>query len=201
MHDRTVIEFKQDVDVNVVKVGGLKINNEEVATKSYTDTTFAAIGVAASVSQLSTTSTNHGGRITTIEGANYATTSELSLYATVSSLGDTNTTVSGRNTQTTTLENAGYVTSAGLGGYNYATQGYVATAVDILNNTNIGATATSGASAGVHVVDKASGTGVGFNFTLPPGATGAAGGQGIQGIQGIEGNTGACCKVLLATHR
>ena len=34
-----------------------------------------------------------------------------------------------------TLENAGYVTSAGLGGYNYATQGYVATAVDGLATT------------------------------------------------------------------
>ncbi len=172
LYNGNVIEFEQDGDVNVVKAGGLKINNAEVATKSYTDATFAAIGVEASVSQLATTSTDHGTRITTIEGAGYATTTQLSLYATASSLGDTNTTVGGINTRVNTLENAGYVTSAGLGGYNYATQGYVATAVDILINTNIGATAASGASAGVSVTNKASGTGVDFNFTIPPGATG-----------------------------
>ena len=78
LYDGNVIEFDQDGDVNVVKVGGLKINNAEVATKSYTDATFAAIGVEASVSQLATTSTDHGTRITTIEGAGYATTSQLS---------------------------------------------------------------------------------------------------------------------------
>jgi hypothetical protein len=55
-----------------------------------------------------------------------------------------------------TLENAGYVTSAGLSGYDFATEGYVATAVDILNNTNISANVTSGATAGVTVTDKAS---------------------------------------------
>jgi hypothetical protein len=74
-----------------------------------------------------------------------------------------------------TLENAGYVTSAGLSGYDFATEGYVATAVDILNNTNISANVTSGATAGVTVTDKASPatTGVDFNFTIPPGADGA----------------------------
>ena len=87
LYNGNVIEFDQDGDVNVVKVGGLKINNAEVATKSYTDATFAAIGVEASVSQLATTSTDHGRRITTIEGAGYATTSQLSVYATASSLG------------------------------------------------------------------------------------------------------------------
>ena len=72
-----VFECDQDGDVNIPKVGGLKINGNEVATKSYTDTTFAAIGVEASVSQLATTSTDHGGRITTIEGAGYVTSSTL----------------------------------------------------------------------------------------------------------------------------
>ncbi len=187
MYDGNVIEFDQDGDVNVVKVGGLKINNAEVVTKSYTDTTFAAIGVEASVSQLSTTSTNHGQRITTIEGAGYATTSQLSLYATASSLGTTNDTVGGINTRVNTLENSGFVTSAGLGGYNYATQGYVATAVDILNNTNIGASATSGTTAGVSVVNKASGTGVDFNFTIPPGATGVTPTIAVTTTQGTAG--------------
>ena len=56
-----------------------------------------------------------------------------------------------------TLEDSGFATSAGLGGYNFATQGYVATAVDILSNTNIGATVTGGATAGVSVTNKASG--------------------------------------------
>jgi hypothetical protein len=104
VYDGTVIEFKQDGGVNVVKVGGLKINNEEVATKEYTDTTFAAIVVEASVSQLSTTSTDLGNRITTIEGAGYATTSHFSTYATASSLGDTNTTVGGINTRVGLLQ-------------------------------------------------------------------------------------------------
>jgi hypothetical protein len=90
-----VIEFKQDGDVNVVKAGVLKINNEEVATKKYADTTFACIGLEASVSQLPTVSSDHGSRSTTIEGVNYATTSELSLNATATSPGDTNTTVGG----------------------------------------------------------------------------------------------------------
>ena len=44
-----------------------------------------------------------------------------------------------------------------------ATKSFVATAVDILNNTNIGATAT-GASAGVSVTNKASGRGCGFQL-------------------------------------
>jgi len=103
VYDGNVIEFEQDGDINVVKADGLKINNEEVATKLYTDTTFAAIGVEASVSQLSTTSTDHGTRITAIEAAGYATTSQLSAYATASSLGDTNTTVGGINTRVKTL--------------------------------------------------------------------------------------------------
>jgi hypothetical protein len=157
VYNGNMIDFEQDGDVNVVKVGGLKINNEEVATKEYTDATFAAIGVEASVSQLATTSTDHGIRITTIEGARYATTSQLSTYATATSLGDTNTTVGGIFTQVNTLETAGYVTSAGLGGYDFATNGQlidyalsssVPSTTDILNNTNVRATATSGANAG-----------------------------------------------------
>jgi hypothetical protein len=125
IYDGNVIEFDQDGDVNIPKVGGLKINGNEVPTKSYTDTTFAAISVEQSVSDLSTTSSSHGLRLTSIEDAGYATTSQLSIYATTSSLGTTNDTVGGINTRVNTLENAGYVTSAGLGGYNFATQGYV----------------------------------------------------------------------------
>ncbi len=199
VYDGNVIEFDQDGDVNVVKVGGLKINNAEVVTKSYTDGTFAAIGVEQSVSDLSTTSSDHGTRITTIEGAGYATTSQLSLYATASSLGTTNDTVGGINTRVNTLENAGYVTSSGLSGYNYATQGYVATAVDILNNTNIGATASSGASAGVTVTDKASGTGVDFNFTIPPGADGNDGVTPTIAVTTTQGTAGGDASVSAST--
>ena len=104
VYDGNVIECDADGDVNVVKVGGLKINNAEVATKSF-----------------------------------------------------------------------------------------VATAVDILNNTNIGASASGGASAGVSVTNKASGVGVDFNFTIPPGEQGIQGepgGQGTQGIQGEQGEQG-----------
>jgi hypothetical protein len=173
----------QNGDINVVKAGGLSVNDVDVATETYVTT--ITDGLDTSVSQLATASTNHGGRITDIEDAGYVTQSALSVYATASSLGTTNDTVGGINTRVNTLENAGYVTSSGLSGYNFATQGYVATAVDILNNTNIGATATSGTTAGVTVTDKASGTGVDFNFTIPVGA------QGIQGIQGIQGATGA----------
>ena len=104
VYDGNVIECDADGDVNVMKVGGLKINNAEVATKSF-----------------------------------------------------------------------------------------VATAVDILNNTNIGASASGGASAGVSVTNKASGVGVDFNFTIPPGEQGIQGepgGQGTQGIQGEQGEQG-----------
>jgi len=176
LYDGNVIEFDQDGDVNVVKVGGLKINGNEVATKSYTDDTFATLDQTDSygitLNEHSGSISDHETRLTTIEDANYATTSELSLYATASSLGTTNDTVGGINTRVNILETAGYVTSAGLGGYNFATQGYFQMAVDILNNTNIGASATSGSTAGVNVTNKASGTGVDFNFTIPPGTQG-----------------------------
>jgi len=183
LYNGTVLEFDQDGDINCVKVGGLKVNGNEVATKSYTDTTFATIGVEQSVSDLSTASSSHGQRLAVIENAGYATTSQLSTYATASSLGDTNTTVGGINNRVNTLETSGFVTSAGLGGYNFATQGYVQdalpdvsdfvtsstlstnhytkietdmaipTTTDVLNNTNVGATATSGATAGVTVTN------------------------------------------------
>jgi hypothetical protein len=52
------------------------------------------------------------------------------------------------------LQTAGYVTSAGLSGYDSATEGYVAT-TDILNNINIGVSASAGATAGVNVTNKA----------------------------------------------
>ena len=54
----------------------------------------------------------------------------------------------------------------------------IPTTSSILNNTNVGATATEGAAASVNIVNKTSGTGVDFNFVLPRGD------QGEQGIQG-----------------
>jgi hypothetical protein len=169
MYDGNVIQFEQDGDVNVVKAGGLKINNEEVATKEYTDTTFAALDQTESygitLNSHSTSISDHGDRITTLEGAGYATTSQLSTYATATSLGDTNTTVGGINTRVNSLETAGYITTPSLQAYAYATTGQLAdyalsasvpSTTDILNNTNMGATATSGANAGVTVANKAS---------------------------------------------
>ena len=79
------------------------------------------------------------------------------------------------------------IANRSAGGYNYATQGYVATAVDILNNTNIGATATGGSTAGVTVTDKSSGTGVDFNFTIPPGADGVTPTIAVTTAQGTAG--------------
>lgn len=49
----------------------------------------------------------------------------------------------------------------------------VPSTTDILNNTNVGATAVGGAYASVNVVNKTSGEGVDFNFTIPPGPQGA----------------------------
>ena len=218
VYSGNVLELEDDGDVNIPKVSGLKVAGNEVATKSYTDTTFAAISVEQSVSDLSTTSSGHGQRLAAIEGANYATTSELSTYATASSLGNTNTTVGGINTRVNSLENSGFVTSAGLGGYNFATEGYVQTAIpdvsnfvtssalttnhytktetdtaipttsDILNNTNVGATATSGATAGVTVTNKSSGSDVDFTFTIPPGEQGIQGEQDEAGSSGLDAN-------------
>ena len=54
----------------------------------------------------------------------------------------------------------------------------IPTTSSILNNTNVGATATEGAAASVNIVNKTSGTGVDFDFVLPRGD------QGEQGIQG-----------------
>ena len=134
IYDGNVLELEDDGDVNIPKVGGLKINGDEVATKTYTDTTFATIGVEASVSDLSTASSSHGLRLTSIEDAGYATTSQLSTYATASSLGTTNDTVGGINTRVNTLETSGFITSAGLSGYDFATEGYVASAIPDVSN-------------------------------------------------------------------
>jgi len=114
------MQFKKDGDVHVLKAGDLKINNEEVATKDYTDTTFAVKSVDAA-SQLSTTKGDHGLRLTAIEVANYATISELPLYATASSLGTTNTTCWWYNTRVNTIKNAGYITTPALQAHEYAT--------------------------------------------------------------------------------
>ena len=43
------------------------------------------------------------------------------------------------------------------------------------------------------MTNKASGTGVDFNFTIPPGA------QGIQGIQGATGATGSVSTLISKT--
>jgi len=73
----------------------------------------------------------------------------------------------------------------------------VPSTTDILNNTNVGAVAVGGASASVNVVNKTSGEGVDFNFTIPPGAKGDTGepgekgDAGTTGSQGPIGNTGA----------
>ena len=69
----------------------------------------------------------------------------------------------------------------------------VPSTTDILNNTNVGATAVGGAYASVNVVNKTSGEGVDFNFTIPPGPQGAKGDTGAtgpEGPQGPNGNTG-----------
>ena len=49
-------------------------------------------------------------------------------------------------------------------------------------NTNVGATAVGGAYASVNVVNKTSGEGVDFNFTIPPGPQGAKGDTGATGL-------------------
>lgn len=66
----------------------------------------------------------------------------------------------------------------------------VPSTTDILNNTNVGATAVGGAYASVNVVNKTSGEGVDFNFTIPPGPQGAKGDTGATGSQGAKGDTG-----------
>ena len=72
----------------------------------------------------------------------------------------------------------------------------VPSTTDILNNTNVGATAVGGASTSVNVVNKTSGEGVDFNFTIPPGAKGDIGEPGVKrdtgatGPQGPKGDTG-----------
>jgi hypothetical protein len=56
----------------------------------------------------------------------------------------------------------------------------VPSTTDILNNTNVGATAVGGAYASVNVVNKTSGEGVDFNFTIPPGPQGETREQLVQ---------------------
>jgi len=202
LYNGNVLELKEDADVNIPKVGGLKINNEEVATQNFV--TGIRDNLDSTVSQLVTSSSNHNQRLTTIEDSGYVTQSALSIYATSSSLGNTNDTVGGINTRVNTLENAGYITTPALQAYSYATTGqladyalatavdtntttlsgsvlpaivalqqqFIPTTTDILNDTNVRATATSGATAGVTMTNKSSGTGVDFTFTIPPGEQG-----------------------------
>ena len=58
----------------------------------------------------------------------------------------------------------------------------VTSTTDILNNTDVGATAVGGAHASVNVVNKTSGEGVDYNFTIPPGPQGAKGDTGATGL-------------------
>jgi hypothetical protein len=66
----------------------------------------------------------------------------------------------------------------------------VPSTADILNNANVGATAVEGASTSVNVVNKTSGEGVDFNFTIPPGAKGDIGEPGVKGDTGATGSRG-----------
>ena len=66
----------------------------------------------------------------------------------------------------------------------------VPSTTDILNNANVGATAVGGAYASVNVVNKTSGEGVDFNFTIPSGPQGAKGDTGTTGSQGAKEDTG-----------
>ena len=66
----------------------------------------------------------------------------------------------------------------------------VPSTTDILNNANVGATAIEGASTSVNVVNKTSGEGVDFNFTIPPGAKGDIGEPGVKGDTGATGSRG-----------
>jgi predicted nucleic acid-binding Zn-ribbon protein len=105
IYDGNVIEFDADGDVNVVKSGGLLVNGNEVATKAYTDSTYAEISLEQSVSDLSTsvsTLTNdvsgHDTRISTLESSGYITSSALSPYVRTSSLQSNYTTTADLNT-------------------------------------------------------------------------------------------------------
>lgn len=69
LYDGNVVEFKDDGDVNITKEGGLFVNGNEVATESYVDNLTDVL--SSSVSELITTTIDHGGRIASIEGAGY----------------------------------------------------------------------------------------------------------------------------------
>ena len=129
-----------------------------------------------SVSQLVTTTNDHSNRITTLEGAGYVTqtnlNSTLSTYATASSLGTTNTNLSDNSSRISTLENAGCVTASGLSGYDFATEGYVQTAVE--NMVAVDANGDLTHNAGSFRVGNANGTGQPQFFVLNEVNTNAA---------------------------
>ena len=106
-----------------------------------------------------------------LEGAGYVSqtslTNTLSTYALQSALGTTNTTVGNIDTRLTTVENAGYVTASGLSGYNFATQGYVSTAVTDLATESYVDTAVAGVSGGGGEM-TVSGTNASHNTTIYP---------------------------------
>ena len=137
LYEGNVMEFKPDGDINIPKAGGLFIDNDDVAT--ITDITDRTDPLDQTASQPVTLTNGHSTRLTTLEGAGYVTqsslTSTLSTYALQSSLGTTNIMVGNIDTRLVAVENAGYVTASGLTGYNFATEGYVQTAVSGLATT------------------------------------------------------------------
>ena len=148
LYEGNVIEFKVDGDIKIKKPGGLFIDDEEVATIQEVTDQVAPVDQAAS--QLVTLTNGHSTRITDLEDAGYVTqtnlNSTLSTYALQSALGTTNTTVGNIDNRLVTVENAGYVTASGLTGYNFATQGYVQTAVADLATETYVDTAVAGVS-------------------------------------------------------
>ena len=150
LYDGNVIEFKPDGDINIPEASGLFIDDEEVATIQ--EVTDQVAPVDQTASQLVTLTNGHGTRLSTLENAGYVTqtnlNSTLSTYALQSALGTTNTTVNNIDTRLGTVENSGYVTASGLTGYNFATQGYVQTAVDDLATESYVDTTVAGVSGG-----------------------------------------------------
>jgi len=183
-----VTEFKDDGDVNVVKTGGLKVNGVEVALK-------------AQVDQQTETVSAIDDRVTTVEQANYVTPDlldasfvenngifQVSIDDLTSQLGLVGTTATAASAAA--AANAVRVTAneAALGLVQtevaaveaqvalettpFALSSAIPIPTDFLDTNTITATASVGATAGVGVVENASG--VELQFTLP---------QGEQGIQ------------------